>query len=108
MLVGWLVYPLFLGQSATPSIPYSFFLAQVDNGNVSEALIEGDQISGRLDQSASIKLTPDADRPTEVTSFRTVFPAEVGQQGRVGSHQSSWPVRPSSLPCSSIPCRGEP
>ncbi|MGA7273133.1 MAG: ATP-dependent metallopeptidase FtsH/Yme1/Tma family protein, partial [Acidimicrobiia bacterium] len=71
LLVGWLVCPLFLGQSATPSIPYSSFLTQVDKGNVSDVLIQGDQISGTLDQSASIKLTPDAQQPTEITHFKT-------------------------------------
>ncbi len=83
LLVGWLVYPLFLGQSATPSIPYGSLLTQVDKGNVSDVLIQGDQISGTLDQSASIKLTPDAQQPTEITHFKAGFPAEVGQQGLI-------------------------
>jgi cell division protease FtsH len=84
---------LFLGPhaSATQTIPYSTFLAQVRAGNVSAVHITGDQISGsfvkpyaepasEIDriQAISAEPAPTASPPPKSTTFQTTFPATQG------------------------------
>lgn len=68
------------GQQQTEQIPYSQFLAQVEAGKVSQAVIAPDQIRYQLKEPSTEQTPPEADEAGEgVMEFRTV-PVQNDQQ----------------------------
>ena len=86
-LIAWNVIGLLPGETASASIPYSTFLREVRQGNVSRVTISGTQISGDFrdevlwPQGAADPSAPLAQRsqtPQRYARFRTTFPEAVG------------------------------
>ncbi|MFP4329164.1 MAG: ATP-dependent zinc metalloprotease FtsH [Spirochaetaceae bacterium] len=66
---------LFTGAGRAEVVPYSFFLDELESENVSTVEVQGEQITGILEEESSY--TSD-DRSTSVTEFRTFIPESVG------------------------------
>jgi cell division protease FtsH len=90
LLSVWNVIPVLTHQGgAAIVIPYTMFLTQVREGNISQVDIAGNQISGRFAKSYTPvpqSLSP-AERPSPAaspgsyTTFTTTFPQAIGDSG---------------------------
>jgi cell division protease FtsH len=72
LLVNWLVSSMMLAEDPRARIPYTFFRAQVEAGNVSEITSTEDAIEGRF--KAKVKYPPGAEGK-EVDLFSTYRPS---------------------------------
>jgi cell division protease FtsH len=72
LLINWLVSSMMLAEETRARIPYTFFRAQVEAGNVSQITSTEDAIEGRF--KAKVKYPPGADGE-EVDLFSTYRPS---------------------------------
>jgi cell division protease FtsH len=68
---------LFGGFGGTEVVPYSFFIRQLNNNNVTSVEIQGEQITGVLDQETSFTANGQS---TTVRQFRTYIPETVNHE----------------------------
>jgi cell division protease FtsH len=73
LLVNWLVSAMMLAEDPRARIPYTFFRAQVEAGNVSEITSTEDAIEGRF--KAKVKYPPADPKAQEVDRFSTYRPS---------------------------------
>ncbi len=86
-LIAWNVIGLLPTDTASADIPYTTFLGQVRDGNVSSVTIAGTEISGAFEQpllwpdpaiSPGVPSEQRPQTPQRYTRFRTTFPEAVG------------------------------
>jgi cell division protease FtsH len=98
MSINYLVTQLFFGEPQSVHVPYSFFKAQVDAGNVAEVTSAGDSIRGRFRTAVTYPVAGTsggakspasaAAKPRTSDQFRTERPsfADPGLEARLDSH----------------------
>ena len=72
-LANWIVSSLLLQEPDRADVPYTFFRAQVEAGNVSEITSTEDAIEGRFKEG--VKYPPDGEDAEEVGRFTTYRPS---------------------------------
>jgi len=70
LAVNWIVSSILLGPETPVHVPYTFFVEQLDGGNVESVVSTGDSIQGVFKNEVSV---PD-DASTKATSFQTERP----------------------------------
>ncbi len=73
LLVNWAITSTMLGTPQPTDVSYSYFYAQVEAGNVTEVTSVEDEITGTFEKPVSYPAG--AEKPVEVTDFRTQRPA---------------------------------
>jgi cell division protease FtsH len=81
LVLGVILFVQIYGEikAKTHEIPYSEFLAQIDNGNLKAVTIVDREVAGELKQSA---LTHEEGRPASYVFFKVYLPAEDKDLGR--------------------------
>lgn len=74
--IPWIV-TLFTGGIQQTQVSYSFFVQQLERGNIESVLIRGDEISGTLQQEAVTLSKEGEDKGTKVKQFTTYYPTRV-------------------------------
>ncbi len=103
MLLAWLVLQLpgmFDGFAGNPvTVSMSFFLGQVDAGNVDEVVIEGSTVTGMLNNAETY--TDDTGRQQDVSAFSVTLPDNYASLGdlipRLESNNVQFSVRSTEI-----------
>jgi cell division protease FtsH len=74
LVLNWVISSVFLGPSEPTEVPYSFFRAQVQAGNVSEVTAVEDAIDGKFKKPVAAP-SPGSGEGNELTTFTTHRPA---------------------------------
>jgi cell division protease FtsH len=92
-LIIWNIWMLLPKEQPIAEIPYSSFVDQVNQGNVKDITISGDQIKGDFKEdilwpqitptpaiTTTVQTVPQTNQPVQqkYTTFQTIFPATVG------------------------------
>ena len=74
--IPWIV-TLFSGGVNRTQVSYSFFVQQLENGNIESVVVRGDEIRGTLKQRTMSLSSEGNGGGTEVKQFTTYYPAKI-------------------------------
>jgi cell division protease FtsH len=74
--IPWIV-TLFSGGVTRTQVSYSFFIQQLNEGNIESVLVRGEEIQGTLKENALTLSTEGDGGGTEVRRFTTFYPAKI-------------------------------